>query len=324
MADISSSTFKLKAERVSDPPEDKEDIKVEDIGDVPAATKNDLEPKFSAGFPSASPSSTPALVSQLPGLDQDESTTAASTEGAMGASQLKHKKKGMASTVKKAPKRNKTGAKQFKKAPTEPGVGGTAVAGAESTDEESDNGPYCICRGPDDHRWMIQCDACEDWFHGECVNLDKDTGENLVEKFVCPNCSDGRARVTRYKMTCSLERCRKPARIYSKKDSSSVFCSAEHCHVWWERQIAELPRRTDARAGTMDQLTQEDFMGLLDSSLADIDEKEGTWKVATRPFRPVSKHKSPREGMVYSVLFSTLSYIQYKNSPDILQPPILQ
>eukprot|EP00953_Heterococcus_sp_UTEX-ZZ885_P004202 2768-Heterococcus_DN1.PRE.5 len=25
---------------------------------------------------------------------------------------------------------------------------------------------YCVCLGPNDGRWMIGCDECEDWFHG--------------------------------------------------------------------------------------------------------------------------------------------------------------
>lgn len=36
---------------------------------------------------------------------------------------------------------------------------------------------YCICGGKDDDTFMIQCDDCEDWFHGRCVH---------VEVCVCP------------------------------------------------------------------------------------------------------------------------------------------
>ena len=31
---------------------------------------------------------------------------------------------------------------------------------------------YCICGGKDDDTFMIQCDDCEDWFHGRCVNVE--------------------------------------------------------------------------------------------------------------------------------------------------------
>ncbi|XP_056004155.1 uncharacterized protein LOC130049934 [Ostrea edulis] len=28
---------------------------------------------------------------------------------------------------------------------------------------------YCLCRQADDGKLMIQCDRCEEWFHGKCV-----------------------------------------------------------------------------------------------------------------------------------------------------------
>jgi hypothetical protein len=31
---------------------------------------------------------------------------------------------------------------------------------------------YCICRRPDDGmHFMIECDTCNEWFHGFCVGL---------------------------------------------------------------------------------------------------------------------------------------------------------
>jgi hypothetical protein len=29
--------------------------------------------------------------------------------------------------------------------------------------------PHSICSAPDDGKLMIQCDACDAWFHGKCV-----------------------------------------------------------------------------------------------------------------------------------------------------------
>ncbi|SPN99966.1 uncharacterized protein DNG_02818 [Cephalotrichum gorgonifer] len=195
------------------------------------------------------------------------------------------KKKGTASTVKKAPKRSSKpkGGKKTPKSKRPPRPAGGAAASEDDEDEESDNGPYCICRGPDDHRWMISCEKCEDWFHGECVDLDKVTGETLVEKFICPNCSDGRRFVTRYKKMCSLDGCRQPARVYSAKDSS-VFCSDEHAHLWWDRIVSSLPRRVAVPPSSGDALTQEDFMAILSSDLGGFDEESGTWKLAKHPF----------------------------------------
>ena len=48
-----------------------------------------------------------------------------------------------------------------------------------------ENEQFCICRGPDDHTWMIACDGgCDDWFHGRCVGMDEKDGK-LIDKYIC-------------------------------------------------------------------------------------------------------------------------------------------
>ncbi|CAK7269573.1 COMPASS (complex proteins associated with Set1p) component [Sporothrix epigloea] len=129
----------------------------------------------------------------------------------------------------------------------------------------SDNGPYCICRGPDDHRWMIQCDDCEDWFHGDCVNIKKDDGENMMLSYICPNCTIPGRYVTRYRRLCSLPGCRKAARLYgedgmspaeapflsSASSTASHFCSDAHRDQWWDSLLGQLAidRRSLAATG---------------------------------------------------------------------------
>ncbi|KAF9879608.1 PHD-finger domain-containing protein [Colletotrichum karsti] len=192
------------------------------------------------------------------------------------------KKKGTA--TKKGPKRPKGGgASKPTKSKKPPSASNEAMDDppAEGSDEEieSDNGPYCICRGPDDHRFMISCDMCEDWFHGECINISKDVGENLIERFVCPNCTDGDKNVSLFKKLCGRGGCKRPARLYDG-EPKSAFCSDEHKQAWWEAQIMKLPKKSSKDAGG---LTREDLVGLLNSPLASID-AEGNFKVNTRPF----------------------------------------
>lgn len=168
-------------------------------------------------------------------------------------------------------------------------VGGGGGTGSDG-DEESDHGPYCICRGPDDHRWMIACDVCEDWFHGECVDIDKVIGEALIMRYVCPRCTDGKRNVTRYKKTCSLEGCDVEARMYGPDRAIavkgySVFCSDRHAEEWWEQLVGSLPQNGRGKSNKSDDLTREKFMGLLNvSNTASSVEGEEPWHVGKKPF----------------------------------------
>eukprot|EP00903_Cladosiphon_okamuranus_P013909 g12937.t1 len=46
---------------------------------------------------------------------------------------------------------------------------------------------YCLCRGPNDGTFMVQCDDCDQWFHGSCVNLKE--GDKSLSNFECPGCA---------------------------------------------------------------------------------------------------------------------------------------
>lgn len=36
--------------------------------------------------------------------------------------------------------------------------------------------------------WMVECDSCNVWYHGKCVNAKKSTIET-TEQFLCPSCA---------------------------------------------------------------------------------------------------------------------------------------
>ncbi|XP_023660820.2 lysine-specific demethylase phf2-like isoform X2 [Paramormyrops kingsleyae] len=55
---------------------------------------------------------------------------------------------------------------------------------------------YCICRLPYDvTRFMIECDACKDWFHGSCVGVDEDEAPD-IDVYHCPNCETQHGKST--------------------------------------------------------------------------------------------------------------------------------
>ena len=167
-------------------------------------------------------------------------------------------------------------------------VGGQDGGGGSGM-SESDSGPYCICGGPDNHRFMIACDRCEDWFHGECINMDKYTGENLVQRYICPRCEvPGTGLVTRYKKMCSLDGCNNPAKIYEDvKEERSIFCSPEHCNAWWDQLVLTLPR---TREVGMDNLTRQEFMGLLNPPQTKPGHEDPPWHLGDEPFGMLCSH----------------------------------
>eukprot|EP01006_Ploeotia_vitrea_P061161 TRINITY_DN77391_c0_g1_i1.p1 TRINITY_DN77391_c0_g1~~TRINITY_DN77391_c0_g1_i1.p1 ORF type:complete len:344 (+),score=23.14 TRINITY_DN77391_c0_g1_i1:216-1247(+) len=49
-------------------------------------------------------------------------------------------------------------------------------------------GVYCICRKPATaDSFMIQCDTCEEWFHGKCVGVSQQKAKS-IESYVCTQC----------------------------------------------------------------------------------------------------------------------------------------
>ncbi|KAM4019165.1 histone lysine demethylase PHF8 [Anomaloglossus baeobatrachus] len=47
---------------------------------------------------------------------------------------------------------------------------------------------YCLCRLPYDvTRFMIECDVCQDWFHGSCVGVEEENASE-IDLYHCPNC----------------------------------------------------------------------------------------------------------------------------------------
>lgn len=78
---------------------------------------------------------------------------------------------------------------------------------------------YCICRKPDNGRWMIGCDFCDDWFHGECVGMNEDKAR-LVIKYACPRCRTKDPGT--WKRKCRLPSCNEPVGATSK------YCCHDH------------------------------------------------------------------------------------------------
>ncbi|SPP78141.1 CXXC-type zinc finger protein 1 [Drosophila guanche] len=44
---------------------------------------------------------------------------------------------------------------------------------------------YCICRTSDCSRFMIGCDGCEEWYHGDCIGITEKEAKHIKQYFCC-------------------------------------------------------------------------------------------------------------------------------------------
>ncbi|KAL8818518.1 MAG: hypothetical protein Q9223_002860 [Gallowayella weberi] len=125
---------------------------------------------------------------------------------------------------------------------------------AHDDEDEDEDGVFCICRGPDNHTWMIACDGpCEDWFHGRCINMTEKEGD-LIEKYYCPNCSEAGKGETLWKRMCRLEGCIQPARVNGEKKSK--YCCDEHgCEFMKREALKEEELGKNIKSGSNNDTT---------------------------------------------------------------------
>ncbi|XP_074023535.1 CXXC-type zinc finger protein 1-like, partial [Numenius arquata] len=72
---------------------------------------------------------------------------------------------------------------------------GTPPADSEFSDAEAgpggeENAPvYCVCRKPDINCFMIGCDNCNEWFHGDCINITEKMAK-AIREWYCLQCRE--------------------------------------------------------------------------------------------------------------------------------------
>lgn len=138
---------------------------------------------------------------------------------------------------------------------------------------------FCVCRRPDDGKWMIGCDYCEEWIHGTCVGMTPARAK-LMNKFCCPFCTRKAEKMrpgeeatvthqlplrhgteTTWKRVCRLEECHKAVSYPSK------YCCREHGLEYMKGRVAALS--TNGNSSVADD-TEEPFGKLSGERLAAI------------------------------------------------------
>nr|CAH7737126.1 unnamed protein product [Callosobruchus chinensis] len=125
---------------------------------------------------------------------------------------------------------------------------------------------YCICRTPyDETKFYVGCDLCNNWFHGDCVDITEESSKTLTE-FICQECKQ--ARDTQ-KLYCL---CQQPY------DESQFYICCDCCQDWFHGRCVGIlqseaenideyvcprcQRNNSVNYANMKNLTQKDFDGL--------------------------------------------------------------
>lgn len=108
---------------------------------------------------------------------------------------------------------------------------------------------------------MINCETCNDWFHGACVSLEE-SDEPLIDTYVCPNCTAQGKSKTTWHRKCRLHGCKNPAiRAVKavrggKAVKGSKYCSDEHAIQFFKNKLQELGTETITRGQLKSLITQ--------------------------------------------------------------------
>ncbi|GAA6221817.1 death-inducer obliterator 1-like [Lates japonicus] len=126
---------------------------------------------------------------------------------------------------------------------------------SSSSSTESDDGGYdpnalyCICRQKHNKRFMICCDRCEEWFHGDCVGITEARGrlmERNGEDYICPNCTAKKNQVVR-PATSILSASTEASKTKAPSSAESSSATAERANTsgadssWTAAQAAAAP-----------------------------------------------------------------------------------
>ncbi|KAI3629953.1 hypothetical protein MIR68_011388 [Amoeboaphelidium protococcarum] len=84
--------------------------------------------------------------------------------------------------------------------------------------EEQGEDLYCLCRQPAGDEFMIECDGCNEWYHGRCVDLAQKDAKR-IEKYFCTSCQPVHGSIT-YKKEGARSHDRQRRRSKSQRSNS--------------------------------------------------------------------------------------------------------
>jgi len=136
---------------------------------------------------------------------------------------------------------------------------------------------------------MINCESCNDWFHGTCISLEE-SDEQLIDTYICPLCTSSGKGQTSWVRKCRLDGCKKPAvqavRTKGKTTRGSKYCCDAHGIEFFNTKLQSLD---------VEGLTRFQMKALLEA-VAGPDEFKGLGDVEpTIPSEILTKFKTSED-----------------------------
>ncbi|KAL0266265.1 UNVERIFIED_CONTAM: hypothetical protein PYX00_008858 [Menopon gallinae] len=202
---------------------------------------------------------------------------------------------------------------------------------------KQDEQAYCICRSSDSSRFMIGCDSCEEWYHGDCINITEKEAK-YIKQFFCVRCrEEDPTLVTRYKVQKTeqekleyrkkreKERIEKKEKKYtSKKCGECVNCQRRHdcgkCNGCTDRESKMKRQRSKTKDKDFSSKSRRGRKrkdsGSSNELIVADSPKQCYGPMCTKPSRPNSKYCSDACGLklatnrIYQVLFVFFYFTQ--------------
>ncbi|XP_043661979.1 uncharacterized protein LOC122625967 [Drosophila teissieri] len=95
---------------------------------------------------------------------------------------------------------------------------------------------YCVCRESHSNGFMICCDNCNEWFHGDCIGLPADIGEQH-DTFYCSECCGQNPLLK------STYKANPPSTAKVKRDADSIPKTPKKARIINSAGVKQRPRR---------------------------------------------------------------------------------
>ncbi|KAJ3104639.1 PHD finger protein 3 [Phlyctochytrium planicorne] len=123
--------------------------------------------------------------------DSDDGVAGNKAKLAAGSSEAQSDSAGAESEQKRRPARNATKSVDYRA--LQNGLANVKHTVRQRKQPYNEEGVrvYCICRKPDNGKFMIQCDSCKDWYHGACVEITERAARD-IKSYECDECEEVR------------------------------------------------------------------------------------------------------------------------------------